>query len=319
MATIRPMRQTDVDDVRQVEAVAFGRWWRHLTGVSGDRPRRTRTSVLASLGSEPEGCFVAEANGKVVGSVFSRTWGAVGWFGSLVVLPQYQGRGIGKRLIAASVEHLRRDRNRVIGLETMPEGPDNLGLYLHMGFQARLPTMLMAKELQQPARGGTTLPCWSAADERTRVSWLSNLREAAGQIRPGLDYTKEVTSTARHGQGETLVLTEHGKAIGLSTVRLHSGREAWGQDRAAIRLLAVHPAHTQETAFRLLLLGSEELALAHGKRALTLSVNACHPWALEKLLEWEYTIERSMLRMVLGGTDGGPSVDDYVDLSRWAG
>lgn len=319
MATIRLMRQTDVDDVRQVEAVAFGRWWRHLTGVSGDRPRRTRTSVLASLGSEPEGCFVAEADGKVVGSVFSRTWGAVGWFGSLVVLPQYQGRGIGRRLIAAGVEHLRRDRNRVIGLETMPESPDNLGLYLHMGFRARLPTMLMAKELHQPARGGTTLSCWSSVDATTQRSWLSNLREATGQIQPGLDYTKEVTSTARYGQGETLVLTEQGTAIGLSTVWLQSGREAWGQDRATIRLLAVHPAHTQETNFRRLLRGSEELALAHGKRALTLSVNACHPWALERLLDWGYTIERSMLRMVLTGTDGGPSVDDYVDLSRWAG
>lgn len=292
MATIRLMRQTDADDVRQVEAVALGRWWRHFKGVSGDRPRRTRPSVLASLGSEPEGCFVAEAAGKVVGSVFSRTWGAVGWFGSLVVLPQYQGRGIGKRLIAASVEHLCRDRNGVIGLETMPESPDNLGLYLHTGFQARLPTMLMAKELHPPAKGGTTLSCWSSADAKTRRSWLSNLREATGQIQPGLDYTREVTSTARYGQGETLVLTEHGTAIGLSTVWLHSSREAWGQDRAAIRLLAVHPAHTQETTFRLLLRGSEELALAHGKRALTLSVNACHPWALERLLEWEYTIER---------------------------
>jgi ribosomal protein S18 acetylase RimI-like enzyme len=98
------------------------------------------TNVLTLRENDPEGCFVAEEEGRVVGLVFSRTWGGVGWFGTFAVLLKYQGRGIGKRLIAASLDYLRQDpgRVRVIGLETMPESPYSPGLYLRRGLQARL-------------------------------------------------------------------------------------------------------------------------------------------------------------------------------------
>ncbi|HEY75321.1 MAG TPA: hypothetical protein G4O00_03955 [Thermoflexia bacterium] len=62
-----------------------------------------------------------------------------------------------------------------------------------------------------------------------------------------------------------------------------------------------------------------KLACAHGKRKLALPVNVRHTWALERLLRWGYRVERATVRMVLKGTDDGPSTDDCVDLSRWAG
>jgi len=321
MIKVRLMRgaAADADVVRQVEAVAFGAWWRQWKGGSDDRPPRTRANILACREKEPEGCFVAEEDGQVVGSIFSRTWGGVGWFGNLVVLPEYQGRGISKRLIAASLEYLCQEPGRVIGLETMPESPYNLGLYLRQGFQARLPTLLLAKVLEQPIAQDPVLPCWSSADAEMQERWLSDLRGATGQIQPGLDYSKAVTSTARHGLGETLVLMDSTSAVGLSTVWLTSIREGWGEEQAGVQVLALHPAHTEEKSFRALLDASEALARAHGKRALTLSVNACHPWALQQLLKWGYRIERAMLRMVLKGTDEGPTTDNCVNLSRWAG
>ncbi|RLC60774.1 MAG: hypothetical protein DRI80_10250, partial [Chloroflexota bacterium] len=190
MVTIRLMREEDADAVRRVDAAAFGAWWRQLMGEAAELPQRTRRNVLALLEKDPEGCFVAEDDGRVVGLIFSRTWGGVGWFGTFAVLPECQGRGIGKRLIAASLEYLRWDTDRVIGLETMPESPYNLGLYLRQGFQARFPTFLLSKDLEPSAGGDVGIPCWSRADEGTRERWLAELREATGQIHPRLDYTK---------------------------------------------------------------------------------------------------------------------------------
>ena len=319
MVTIRLMREEDADAVRRVDAAAFGAWWRQLMGEAAELPQRTRRNVLALLEKDPEGCFVAEDDGRVVGLIFSRTWGGVGWFGTFAVLPECQGRGIGKRLIAASLEYLRWDTDRVIGLETMPESPYNLGLYLRQGFQARFPTFLLSKDLEPSAGGDVGIPCWSRADEGTRERWLAELREATGQIHPRLDYTKEIVSTARHSLGETLVLTEGGKAIGLSIAWLTSSREGWGEGSVSVQVLALHPARTGEGIFRALLDATEALARAHGKRKLTLPVNGSHAWALERLLEWDYRVERAMVRMVLKGTDEGPSVDHCVDLSRWAG
>lgn len=302
-----------------MEAAAFGSWWQQLTGKTAERPQRTRISILTCQEKDPEGCFVAEEEGRVVGLIFSRTWGGVGWFGTFAVLPECQGRGVGKQLIAASLDYLRQEPNRVIGLETMPESPYNLGLYLRQGFQACFPTLLLSRTLEQPAGGNVDLPRWSSAGAGTRERWLADLREATGRIYPALDYTKEITSTAQHGLGETLVLIDGGRDVGMSTVWLVSSREGRGKELASVHVLALHPDYTDDETFRALLNGSEALARAHGRQKLMVSVNGRHAWALEQLLGWGYRVERAMVRLGLKGTDEGPSVDGYVNLSRWAG
>jgi GNAT superfamily N-acetyltransferase len=255
----------------------------------------------------------------VVGFLFSRTWGGVGWFGTLAVLPEYQGRGIGQRLVAASLGYLRQDPDRVIGLETMPESAYNLGLYLKLGFRVTFPSLSLVKALDRAAADGAGLPRWSAAGTGRRARWLDDLREATGQILPGLDYAKEVLWTAEHGGGETLVLLDGERAIGLSILRLASDWEGLGQERASVQALALHPEHTNERTLVALLDASEALASAHGKNILAVAANGRHAWAVEQLLARGYRVARAMVRMVQRGTDEQAACEGCVELSRWAG
>jgi ribosomal protein S18 acetylase RimI-like enzyme len=319
VSKIRAMREEDADDVRKVDAVAFGTWWQQQTGQPVPVPQRTQTNVLACREKDPEGCFVAEEGGRVVGFIFSRTWGGVGWFGTFAVLPEYQGRGLGKRLVGFSLEYLRREPHRVIGLETMAESEYNLGLYLRQGFRACLPTFSFSKPISQPTADHAGLAHWSVANAETRVRWLADLRVASEQIRPGLDYSKEILSTAEHELGETLVLCEGSQAVGFSTVWLVSSREGWGDEFASIQAMALHPAHSREDALHALLHGSEALASTQGKETLVVPVNARQTWALERLLAQGYRVSRAMMRMVLKGTEVERADDRHVDFSRWAG
>jgi GNAT superfamily N-acetyltransferase len=321
VSVIRKMRGKEADVVRQVDALAFGAWVRQVRGEAAQLYRRTLTNVMVCREKDPDGCFVAQEDedGRIVGFIFSRTWGGVGWFGTFAVLPEYQGRGIGKRLIAASLDYLRRDPRRVIGLETMPASPYNLGLYLRQEFQPRLPTLLLSKEPVRSGGDDMHLQRWSLAGAETRERWLVDLQEATGRIRPGLDYSKEIVSTLRHGLGETVVLADGGTAVGLSVVGLVSGWEGTGAERATVQALALRPDHTGDNTFRALLATTEALARTRGKRTLALTVNSRHTWAVERLLEWGYRVDGVTVRMVLQGTDEGPSTDGLVDLSRWAG
>ena len=317
--TIRLMSENDADIVRNIDALAFGAWYKQLKGEAAKLPIRKRTHILALLKKDPEGCFIAEEEGREVGFIFSRTWGTIGWFGTFAVLSEYQGSGIGKRLIAASLDYLRREPKRVIGLETMPESPFNLGLYLKRGFQPRFLTLLLNKNLEPSTGIKTELPYWSQVNQATWRRWLADLREAANGIYPGLDYTKEIISMAGYGFGETLVLTNDSRAIGMSIVRLMSSRENWDEEQANIQILTMHPDYTNEETFHSLLDATETLARAQGKQKIALPVNGQHIWALERLLGWGYLVDRAMVRMVLGPTDEGPSTDDFVNLVRWAG
>lgn len=317
---IRRMEERDLDPVREVDALAFDEWWKELQGEHAELTRRTRANVLALREKDPEGCFVADVDGEVVGFVFSRTWDSVGWLGPFAVLPAHQGQGIGKQLLQASLGYLRQDSNRVIGLSTMPESPANLGLYLKAGFQARFLTLLLSKTLDGPALHTMDLPRWSEMSPKLKEHWVVELREAAHRIRPGLDYTKEITSTARHDFGKTLVLTQNKKAVGMSVVHLQGSRQGVGDGGTAIvQVLLLHPAHTDKQAFHTLLEGSESLANLHGKGRITLAVNTRHIWAVENALGFGYRVERAALRMILAGTDAGPSLDRLANLSRWAG
>jgi ribosomal protein S18 acetylase RimI-like enzyme len=313
------MGEADVDEVRLVDTAGFGAWYREVMGKPVELPPRTRANMLACLRKDPEGCFVAEEDSRVVGFILSRTWGGVGWFGTFAVLPEYQGRGIGKRLIAASLDYLRRDPDRVIGLETMPESPYNLGLYLQQGFQARFPTLLVSRMLDESTAAEVSLPSWSSADVEVQERWLADLKEATGQIRPRLDYSKEITETARSGQGETLVLSDGSRAIGMGIVWLAPSREEGGEKLANVQVVALHPAHTDEGTFRALLDAIETLARTHGKQEVVIPVNARYAWALEKVLEWGYRVVGARVRMVFKETDGSPTIAAFVNLSRWAG
>ncbi len=319
MSNIRTMQEHDLDRVIEIEAAAFGAWYRQTYGREGGIPPRTQTNVRSCLAKDPAGCFVAEEEDQVVGFVLSRTWGSVGWFGTFSVLPDWQGQGIGKRLVAASLGYLRQWPSRVIGLSTMPESPYNLGLYLRLGFQIRPLTLSLRKSLGGSAEGSISLPCWSQATPATREGWLAGLREAWGRIHPDLDYGKEILVTAQYGQGETVVLIEGGQAVGMAVVWLTPGREGLEAKAGYPVILALDPAHTDPERFRALLGGTEALIRAHGLEEIVVSVNARHTWALEQLLHGGYRVERAMVRMVLAGTDRGPAVDNHVNLVRWAG
>lgn len=316
---IRPMTADDVDAVREVEAIAFRPGWERQHGPSSPRPQRTRLNVLARLEKDPEGCFVADTGGRTVGYIFSRTWGGVGWFGSFGVLPELQGKGIGKALLLPSLDYLRRDPHQIVGLETGLESPYNLGLYLRQGFEARLPALGMRIALGLEPREMQGVARISGADAETRRRWADELAEATGEILPGLNYYKEIESTARNALGETFVFRSQGRGVGLSVVHLASPYEGWGEDRAIVVALALHPGATDETTFRVLISESMAFARASGKAWLTLTASTAHAWAVDLLLAWGFEIERAGVMMALKGQEAGSGVDRKVDLSRWAG
>ncbi len=86
------------------------------------------------LDYEPDGCFAAETEGRLVGTVTTTRYGSgLAWIGMMLVHPDYRRRGIATMLMERSLEYLQDRGVRCIKLDATPEGQH---VYEQLGFSA---------------------------------------------------------------------------------------------------------------------------------------------------------------------------------------
>ncbi len=84
----------------------------------------------------PEYYFVAECNDTVVGYVIGFVErGEVGHIASIAVLPEYRGRGLGKKLLGAIEDAFRKKGLREAVLEVSVKNKIAINLYLSSGYR----------------------------------------------------------------------------------------------------------------------------------------------------------------------------------------
>ena len=85
------------------------------------------------LEMEPEGCFVAEADGRPVATATACTFHAVGWIAMVLVDEAVRRRGIGTALVRQTVDYLDRRSVATARLDATPLGQT---VYGRLGFAA---------------------------------------------------------------------------------------------------------------------------------------------------------------------------------------
>lgn len=309
---LRLMAPTDADEVRFLDQAAFGDWM-YRRRYNEPMPQRTRANILSLWSRDPQGCFVAEADGRPVGYVFSRTWGRVGWFGTIGVHPQFQRKGIGRALVQASVEYLDRRGCTTIGLGTMPEEPDNVALYARCGFRPDHLTVVLALSAA-PASHPPDHALFGSLPPSTQARLLQEaVPRICAEVRPGLDYAPEVRAAAQDGYGETLLLGGADEPWGFVVVRTQSKWE--GQPLNTLNVEAGALAAGEEDRLGELLALLADFAARRGLARVLLPVNSYHWPVLKRLLELGCRAVHTRLRMIL--RQELPRLN-AVDLATWA-
>jgi GNAT superfamily N-acetyltransferase len=121
------------------EAVSIDRRIEEAFGVVGDKDWKWRKArhIDADANANPDGIFVAESDGSVVGYITSRLDSAtrIGWIPNLAVLPEYQGRGVGKSLMNVCFDYLRSRGMEGVRIETLEHNRAGARFYPQMGFR----------------------------------------------------------------------------------------------------------------------------------------------------------------------------------------
>ena len=85
------------------------------------------------LEAEPEGCFVAEWNGQVAGTVATIIYEhRFAWIGMVLVDPEVRGKGIGTALLLKAIDYLDARRVPCMKLDATPQGKP---IYARLGFR----------------------------------------------------------------------------------------------------------------------------------------------------------------------------------------
>jgi ribosomal protein S18 acetylase RimI-like enzyme len=142
--TIRPFQPDDLPHIRRITVESF-------EGVSIDRNieaafgpvagkdwrERKARDVTVDCEVQPDGVFVAEEDGRVVGYVTTRLdrFTGIGRIPNLAVDPAARGRGTGSALIRHAVEWMRAQGMALAKIETLVQNERGQALYPRFGFR----------------------------------------------------------------------------------------------------------------------------------------------------------------------------------------
>jgi GNAT superfamily N-acetyltransferase len=97
-----------------------------------------------SLRDEPDGLWVAEDTGRIVGFAFSWVCGDLWFLAQLFVSPGQQGSGLGGELLKRTLDHAQKAGATKKALITFAFNSVSQGLYIRHGLYPRLPLYLVS-------------------------------------------------------------------------------------------------------------------------------------------------------------------------------
>jgi GNAT superfamily N-acetyltransferase len=260
----------------------------------------------------------------------------VGWFGSLAVAPEWQGRGLGQALTLRALEYLRQRDCRRIGLETWPHSPLVRHLYGKFGFRPVRPTVKFSRPVALPSSPG--MAGEGAGEGVDGVVWcgegtpqtLEGALDAVAEVtreqalarpeEPEVDYRLEVAVPLEAGWADLGVARDGAgrpEGYALCYVRRPGGGPVAALD---VRLLGVSPGGHSPGVLARLLAACDQRARAAGAPSVTVDVNLRHATAAALLREHRFRPVYELLRMEhpLPGFDPAARTP-VIDCARWAG
>jgi GNAT superfamily N-acetyltransferase len=139
----RPAR---AEDLATAEALVVGSI-NDLTERHGFGPMATASPPnfqLFSLKDDPDGLWIAEDGGAILGFAWSWVCGDVWFLAQLFVDPAQQSRGIGRELLQRTLEHARKSSAAHKALITFTFNRVSQGLYIRHGLFPRMPIYFFA-------------------------------------------------------------------------------------------------------------------------------------------------------------------------------
>lgn len=312
---IRHMKEEDLQDADRIIRLAFGTFMGH------DNPEDYRSDARYAnprYNADPTASFVAESNGKIVGSNFGLHWGSVGIFGPLTVHPEYWDKGVGSNLMEPVLRCFEKWNVTHSGAMTFANSPKHINLYRKFGYHPRFLIPFMSKKIKPKTISSNSRFTWSKYSEcnEDQDMYLKGCSQVANTVYPGLNLELEIKAVNKMNFGETVILFDEDKEIaGFAICHCGTNTEA-GNDKCYVKFGAVKANSDAQSNFVNLLNACEELAVTKGLSVLTGGVNAGRYNAYQSMIKHNFSIDFLGVSLHRPNNDAYNIADRYV-IDDW--
>lgn len=265
---------------------------------------RSMENLAELMTNNPGGCFVVVHDNEIVGYIFSRILGKVGFIGPLGIKPALQGKGLGKNIIKASCDALINAGCVSIGLEVLPELGNNIGLYQKSGFVPTFSTITYRKKVNYELAENDNVINGKELDAHIITSFDRNFSNE----HCGYSLLKDIESATSHENSSIYFYREKDAVTGFLCYSPLISPFVWG---AFLR------DYSQKAIFDPLFSKIEKMN--QGKE-LRIRINSRYKKAVS-MTDNSFEAERSILRMMLNGYEGEyMALDEQSFIARsWVG
>lgn len=305
------MIKEDLQEADRIIRLAFG------TFLGYDNPEDYRLDARYAntrYNADPSAAFVAELDGKMIGSNFGLHWGSVGIFGPLTVHPEYWGKEAGSMLMESVMKCFEKWKVTHSGAMTFANSPKHIRLYRKFGYHPRFLIPVMSKKIEPKSVISNSKFTWVKYSdcEENQDKYLEGCNQVTNTIYPGLELELEIKAVDKMNYGDTVILFDRNKEIaGFATCHCGTNTEA-GNDKCYVKFGAVKADSESQSNFMNLLKACEELTIAKGLSFLTGGVNAGRYNAYQYMLKQNFSID------FLGVSLHKPNNDAYNIADRYA-
>lgn len=312
---IRHMTEADIHEADRIIRLSFG------TFRGLEDPENYRADARYAnprYNADPSASFVAEIDGKIIGSNFGLHWGSVGIFGPLTVHPEYWDKGVGSNLMEPVMKCFEEWRVTHSGAMTFANSPKHIKLYRKFGYHPRFLIPFLSKKIEPKTIPSNSKSTWAKYSEckGEQNKYLEGCSQVTNTVYPGLDLELEIKAVNKMNYGETIILFDEKQEIaGFAICHCGPNTEA-GNDKCYIKFGAVKADLNSQGNFGNLLNACQELTITKGLSVLTGGVNAGRYNAYQYMLNQKFSIDFLGVSLHQPNNDAFNVSDRYV-IDDW--
>lgn len=304
------IRVDEITALNHIFSEAFSERYRR-DGMAGVRVPPLNPAIwrFAIEGAGDGAMLWRDATGAIAAFNLAHVSGREGWMGPLAVREELQGRGLGREIVTAGVERLKRAGCTTIGLETMPRTMDNIGFYASLGFLPSRLTITLTVE----GMAGSPPELLGQSGSGERAELLQELAALTDGARAGADHSREIAITLRHGIGDVVLLRDAAGAV-RGYALYHDVPLVEGRSREEMRVLKLVTRDESDLTPLVALLRAQ--TRRSGALRAAVRMQGEYGAAFRAMVAHGARVRWTDLRMTLSGYDEAPTTRG-IALSNW--